>query len=61
MLFMCNVRARANYSFLPLGDWVVYYLLSIGVTVSLVSILSFPFDGRVIKSCTLAQDEKSFI
>ena len=41
---MGNVRATVKYSFLPLGDWVVYYRLSIDVIVNLVSILSFPFE-----------------
>ena len=48
MLFMGKLRTRAKFSFLLPGDKVVYYLLSMCVTVSLVSILGFPFDGGLL-------------
>ena len=42
MLLTCSVRAKARNSFLRLGDWLVYYGLSMVV---IMSLLNFPFDG----------------
>ena len=42
---MGNVRPTVKNCFLPLGHFPMYYRLSIDVIVTLVSILSFPFDG----------------
>ena len=57
---MANVRSRARNIFLRLDDSVVYYGLSMGVIVRLVS-MRFPYEGWVIRISTLALDENSCI